>query len=205
MTNVSKIPVEFGAVQYIAVQGKLIPMAAARDVTELWNTRISPFENASHQVRAHVSTYGATYIYDVLTDMRGQNQYTCWCSAHAATLEVAFDELEFLAQDDWKMLREAPAKVNGGKTLSVEQLAAMNAWRQQRAQERRDATPKQYNPKVPTDASTLEVGLALAAPLRDGKETLNQRLDFARWYQEHGVAILDALAEKEAQLLSYAQ
>lgn len=139
--TVPPITGEFNAVAYVARDGKLTPIAASWDVTDLWNQRVSPLDN--EQVRAFISRYGSSYIYDVLTDLRGgPGQYTAWRSSSVPTLEDAMDELTFLCRDNWRVLREGVVQANGSRHLLPNVVNDLNAWVQQRATERHAAENK---------------------------------------------------------------
>jgi hypothetical protein len=139
--TVPPITAEFNAVAYVARDGKLTPIAASWEVTDLWNQRVSPLD--SDQVRAFISRYGETYIYDVLTNLRGgPGQYTAWRSSHVPTLEDAMDELTFLCRDNWRVLREGVPAPNGSRQLLPNVIDELNAWVQQRAVERHAAATK---------------------------------------------------------------
>lgn len=134
MARAPKIEVAFNAVAFVASKGKLVPVRAASEITTLWNTRAPNVTD----VYAHIEAMGeGDYCYDILTNMRGgPGLYDCWRCVRVPTVEDALDELKFFAQDDWKVLREAPSNINGSKELHPGVIDALNKWMKAAAQRR---------------------------------------------------------------------
>lgn len=128
------ITIAINAVQFVRGynEDKLYINMASNDVTELWDYA----KRRPDQVYAdieHRAGYddGADFLVDVITNAYGAGRYTCWFPGRFRSYEEAKRALECLVRDDWKMLREAPRKVNGGAQLSEAQYAEVLAFASQ--------------------------------------------------------------------------
>lgn len=121
------ITIAVQAVQFVRAYAddRLFINMASNDVTELWDYAKWRSDQVYGDIEHRTMGDGADYLVDVITAAYGAGRYDCWFSGRFRSYEEAKRALDWLVRDDWKVLRDAPKKVNSGAELTFEQSAEL--------------------------------------------------------------------------------